>query len=218
LVITGRDQQTLTEAGSDLEASLVLQVDVTSLTSLDFLAERIKQKYGRVDMLFVNAGIAKLGTLDSISEADFDAVMDANLKGAFFTIQKLLPLYSNGASIILNGSVNAHVGFGGASIYSSSKAALHSFAHTLSVELRKRQIRVNTLTIGPVNTPLYGKLGIPATALEGFAKTVQGKTVVNRFEEASEIGKAAVFLASNNSSFVVGTELTTDGGLMLNMA
>lgn len=218
LVITGRDQQTLTEAGAALRVSLALQVDVSSLASLDYLAESIEQKHGKVDVLFVNAGVAKLGHLHNVSEADFDMVMDINLKGAFFTIQKLLPLFNDGASIILNGSVNAHVGFGGASVYSASKAALHSFARTLSVELRERQIRVNTLTIGPVNTPLYGKLGLPSHVLDGFAQTVQSKTAVNRFGEASEIGKAAVFLASNDSSFVVGTELTTDGGLMLNMA
>ncbi len=219
VIITGRDQATLDSAAKETGALLALQIDVQKLGDLDRLASEIQKAVGKVDVLFVNAGLAKLGPLNAVSEADFDTVMDVNFKGAFFTIQKLLPLLSDGASIILNGSVNAHVGFGGASVYSASKAAVHSLARTLSAELSERNIRVNTLTIGPINTPMWGaKSELPAEMLAGFAQVVQGKVAVKRFGEASEVGKAAVFLASDDSSYVVGSEVTTDGGMMLNMA
>jgi len=218
VIIIGRDKATLDRAAQELNAALTLQVDVTNLADLERLSKEIQTKIGNIDVLFVNAGMAKLGTLDSVSEADFDIVMDVNFKGAFFTIQKLLPLLTNGASIILNGSVSAHVGFSGMSVYSASKAAIHSLARTLSAELSGRNIRVNTLNIGPINTPLYEKFGLPTEALNNFATTIQGKVAVKRFGNASEVAKAAVFLASDDSSFVVGSEVTTDGGLSLNMA
>lgn len=217
VVITGRDARTLESAAQEVGAVLALNVDVLNLRDLDTLAQTIEQQVGRVDVLFVNAGLAKLAPLSMVSEADFDTVMDINFKGAFFTIQKLLPLLNDGASIILNGSVNAHVGFGGASVYSASKAAVHSLARTLSAELSDRRIRVNTLNIGPINTPMWGaKSELPPESLEGFAKIVQGKVTLKRFGEANEVGRAAVFLASNDSSFVVGSEITTDGGMLLN--
>lgn len=217
VIITGRDAGTLESASKEVGAALALAVDVLNMNDLDLLAQTIETQIGRVDVLFVNAGLAKLAPLNMVTEADFDTVMDINFKGAFFTIQKLLPLLNDGASIILNGSVNAHVGFGGASVYSASKAAVHSLARTLSPELSDRGIRVNTLNIGPINTPMWGaKSELPPEAMEGFAKLVQGKTTLKRFGEAGEIGKAAVFLASSDSSFIVGSEITTDGGMLLN--
>jgi NAD(P)-dependent dehydrogenase (short-subunit alcohol dehydrogenase family) len=120
------------------------------------------------------------------------------------------------ASVILNGSANAHVGFAGASVYSASKAALHSLARTLSAELAGRGIRVNTLNIGPIDTPLYGKLGLPQEALEGFANSVVNKLPVKRFGHPEEVAKAAAFLASEDSSFILGSEISTDGGMMIN--
>lgn len=217
VVITGRDQHTLDGAAKEVGAALALNVDVLSLSDLDRLAAAIEAQVGRIDVLFVNAGLAKLAPLQLVSESDFDTVMDINFKGAFFTIQKLLPLLNDGASIILNGSVNAHVGFAGASVYSASKAAVHSLARTLSAELSDRRIRVNTLNIGPVNTPMWGaKSELPPEAIDGFSKAVTGKVTLKRFGEANEIGKAAVFLASSDSSFVVGSEITTDGGMLLN--
>jgi len=218
VIITGRDPQTLASAATEAGIVLALQVDVQKLDDLDRLAAAVQKQVGKIDVLFVNAGLAKLSPLYMVSEADFDTVMNINFKGAFFTIQKLLPMLNDGASIILNGSVNAHVGFGNTSVYSASKAAVHSLARTLSAELSERKIRVNTLNIGPINTPMWGaKSELPVEAAEGFAKLVTGKLTVKRFGEADEVGKAAVFLASSDSSFVVGSELTTDGGMMLNI-
>lgn len=217
VIITGRDQQTLDSAAKEVGAILALTVDVQRIPDLNRLAEAIAQQVGKIDILFVNAGLAKLGPIHGVDEAAFDTVMNVNFKGAFFTIQKLLPILNDGGSIILNGSVNAHVGFGSASVYSASKAALHSLARTLSAELVDRKIRVNTLNIGPINTPMWGvKSELPADAIQEFAKVVAAKVAVKRFGEASEVGRAAVFLASDDSSFVVGSEVTIDGGMLLN--
>lgn len=217
VLITGRSANTLATAAHELGADVVaVTADTRKEADRARLFEAVGQRFGRVDVLFANAGVARLGPLTATSEALFDEVMDTNFKGLFFTLQAALPLLSEGASIILNGSVNANVGFANASVYSASKAAVHSLARTLSAELAPRGIRVNTLTIGPVETPLYGKLGLPAEAVQDFAQTVGARLPIKRFGRPDEIARAAVFLASADSTFVVGAELTTDGGLSIN--
>lgn len=217
VVITGRNGATLTAAASELGAGVLpIVADVTSIADLERLFATVQSELGGLDVLFVNAGIASFSPLPETSEAFFDEMMNINFKGAFFTIQKALPVLRDGASIVLNGSVNAHIGFENSAIYAASKAALHSLARTLSVELMRRRIRINTLTIGPVETPLYGKLGLPPEVLQGFATTMTGKLPIGRFAQPLEIGRAAVFLASDDSSYVVGSELLIDGGLLLN--
>lgn len=217
VVITGRDQQALDEAVTQLGGDvLAVLADVTKASDTDALMAAVQERYGKIDVLFLNAGTAKLGPIEDVTEAVFDEVIATNVKGVYFTIQKALPLLNDGASIILNGSVNAHVGFPGASVYSASKAAVHSFARTLAAELIGRNIRVNTLNIGPINTPLYSKLGMPAEAVQGFAQTVAGRLPIKRFGAPEEVAKAALFLASDDSSFVVGSEVTVDGGIMIN--
>lgn len=216
VAISGRDEQALAAAVAELGSGvLAVRSDVTRLDDLARLFGQAREQLGPVDVLFVNAGIATFGMIDTISEADFDAVMDVNFKGAYFTIQQALPVLNDKASIILNGSVNAHVGVPSASVYSASKAALHSLARTLTAELIGRGIRVNTLTIGPVTTPLYGKLGLPQEALEGFAQAITARLPIKRFGAPDEIARAAVFLASSESSFVLGSELSTDGGMLI---
>lgn len=154
--------------------------------------------------------------IEQVTEESFDTIMDINLKGAFFTIQKALPYLNEGASIILNGSVNGHVGFPGVSVYSASKAAIHSLARTLSSELSDRKIRVNAITIGPINTPFFDKLGASAQEMQGFAQLLQQRLLLKRFGNPEEIAKVALFLATMDSSFIVGTELVADGGLLVN--
>lgn len=217
VVVCGRDARSLDEAAHALGGEvLAVQADVTRLHDLDRLFAATLERFGGVDILFVNAGTATVGPIEAMTEAIVDEIMATNFKGAYFTIQKALPVLNDRASIILNGSVNAHVGFPNISVYSASKAAVHSLARTLAVELVERGIRVNTINIGPINTPLYGKLGLPQDALEGFAQAVAGRLPVKRFGSPEEVARAAVFLASADSSFVVGSELTTDGGLMVN--
>jgi NAD(P)-dependent dehydrogenase (short-subunit alcohol dehydrogenase family) len=199
--------------GSDV---LGVSADVRSLGDLERLFTSVHEKLGKIDILFVNAGIVKMGGLADVTEADFDDLMNVNFKGAFFTIQKALPFLNDNASIILNGSINAHVGFAGVPIYSASKAAVHSLARTLAPELAARGIRINTLSIGLTETPLLSKVGLPQDALEGFKATVNNKNPMKRIGQPEEIAKAAAFLASSDSSFILGSEITTDGGMLLN--
>jgi NAD(P)-dependent dehydrogenase (short-subunit alcohol dehydrogenase family) len=217
VIITGRNVETLTAATQEIDDGVVpIVADTRELDAIDALFAQIRERFGQLDVLFLNAGIARLGPLSEVSEEQFDEVMDTNFKGLFFTLQRALPLLNAGASVILNGSVNAHVGFPSASVYSASKAAVHSLARTLSAELIAQGIRVNTLNIGPVETPLFSKLGMPAEAVQEFAQAVGGRMPVRRFGKPQEIAQAAVFLASDDSSFVVGSELVTDGGMLIN--
>jgi NAD(P)-dependent dehydrogenase (short-subunit alcohol dehydrogenase family) len=217
VVITGRDQEALSQAQRTLGDGVVAMVaDVTHSKDLEHLFTTTAARFGGVDVVFVNAGIARLGPIGTMTEAIVDEVMNINFKGAYFTIQHALPVLNPQASIILNGSVNAHVGFPNTSIYSASKAAVHSLARTLAAELTERGIRVNTLNIGPIDTPLYGKLGLTPEAIQSFADAIGSRLPLRRFGTADEVARAAVFLASNDSTFVVGSELTTDGGLVIN--
>jgi NAD(P)-dependent dehydrogenase (short-subunit alcohol dehydrogenase family) len=217
VAICGRDARTLDDAARALGGGvLTVAADVTRLDDLDRLFAATRERFGGVDILFVNAGTATVGPIEAMTEAIVDDVMATNFKGAYFTIQKALPILNDHASVILNGSVNAHVGFPNISVYSASKAAVHSLARTLAVELVERGIRVNTINLGPIDTPLYGKLGLPQEALQGFAQAVAGRLPVKRFGSPEEVARAAVFLASTDSSFIVGSEITTDGGLMVN--
>jgi NAD(P)-dependent dehydrogenase (short-subunit alcohol dehydrogenase family) len=219
VVITGRNAQALEQAVEQLGGGddvLAVAADVTRLDDLQQLFATAQQRFGGVDVVFANAGTAKIGPIEAMTEALFDEVMHTNLKGLFFTIQQALPVLKPNASIILNGSVNAHVGFPNASVYSASKAAVHSLARTLGAELIGRGIRVNTLNIGPINTDLFSKLGLPPEGLAQFAQAVGARVPLGRFGNPDEVAKAAVFLASSDSSFVVGSEVVTDGGLTIN--
>ncbi len=215
VAITGRTD--VAEAAKKLgEDVLGITADVKNLSDLERLFTEVHQKLGKVDVLFVNAGIVKMGGVEQVTEADFDEVMNINFKGAFFTIQKALAVMNDNASIILNGSVNAHVGFAGVPVYSASKAAVHSLARTIAPELAARGIRINTLNIGLIETPLLSKVGMPQDAVDGFKVTVAGRNPMKRVGRADEVAKAAAFLASSDSSFILGSEITTDGGLLIN--
>jgi len=217
VVISGRKQADLDAAVEEIgDGVLGVQGDVSNLHDLERLFQTARSQFGKVDVLFVNAGIFKLGGVGDVNEADFDALMGINFKGAFFTVQKALSVMNDNSSIILNGTINSYVGFTNMSVYSASKAAVHSLARTLSAELAGRGIRVNTITIGPIDTPLFSKLGLPQETLQGFANTVSGKLPMKRFGNPDEIAKVALFLASSDSSFITGSEITADGGLLVN--
>jgi NAD(P)-dependent dehydrogenase (short-subunit alcohol dehydrogenase family) len=189
---------------------LALRSDSASLSDIDELFDAVRERFGRVDVLFVNAGIAPFASLEETTEELFDRVMDINFKGAYFTVKKALPLLADGASVVLNASVVAHVGFPAASVYSASKAALLSLARTLSADLAGRGIRVNAVSPGPVETPIFGRAGLPAEAKEGFGEQVPLK----RLGRPEEIAKAVLFLASSDSSFLLGAEIVADGGVV----
>jgi NAD(P)-dependent dehydrogenase (short-subunit alcohol dehydrogenase family) len=179
------------------------------------LAEIVKETFGNLDVLFINAGVAELKPLEQWDEASYDRSFQTNVRGPFFLIQALSPIFSNPASIVINASINAHIGMPNTSVYGASKAALLSLARTLSGELISRGIRVNAVSPGPIATPLYGKLGLSAADLKAVSQTLQSQVPAKRFGTPSEIASAVVFLASDESAFAVGSEFIMDGGLGL---
>ena len=214
VVITGRDQQTLDDAKQELGGDvLAVRSDTSRLADIDKLFAVVREKLGKIDVLFINAGVGKFVPLESVTEEFFDSIMDINFKGAYFTIQKALPLLNDNASIVLNASINAYIGMPNTSVYAASKAALITLARTLSAELVDRGIRVNVVSPGPVATPIFGKLGIAADALDEVVKNVQTQVPMKRFGRPEEIAKAVLFLASDDASFLLGTEIVADGGM-----
>lgn len=214
VVITGRDQQTLDDAKRELGNDvLAVRSDTSRLADIDKLFAVVREKLGTIDVLFINAGVGKFVPLESVTEEFFDSIMDINFKGAYFTIQKALPLLNDNASIVLNASINAYIGMPNTSVYAASKAALITLARTLSAELVDRGIRVNVVSPGPVATPIFGKLGIAADALDEVVKNVQTQVPMKRFGRPEEIAKAVLFLASDDASFLLGTEIVADGGM-----
>ncbi|WP_234050570.1 MULTISPECIES: SDR family oxidoreductase [unclassified Xanthobacter] len=213
VAITGRNEAGLEAAALDLSPEVVaIRSDAGALSDQEALAAEIMARWGRLDILYVNAADVSHMSLEDWSEDVFDRLMASNLKGPFFLIRALLPLFSNSASIILCGSVSAHIGLPQSSAYAASKAGLLSLARTLSGELIGRGIRVNGLSPGPTATPALGKLGLPKDEQEKLQEEIRSLVPLGRMGTPLELAKAAVFLASDESSFVVGTELLVDGG------
>jgi NAD(P)-dependent dehydrogenase (short-subunit alcohol dehydrogenase family) len=217
VVISGRDSATLEEVtrqlGSDV---LAVQADVAKLGDIDHLMARTYETFGKLDILFVNAGIFKGASLEEVDEAAFDEMITINVKGAYFTIQKALPLFSQSASIIINGSVNALTGITHSSLYTASKGAVHALARALSAELIGRGIRVNTITIGPTATRLLTRSGSSQEILQAQDRARINHSPLKRLGQPEEVARVALFLASDDSSFVVGSEIAADGGWLLN--
>jgi NAD(P)-dependent dehydrogenase (short-subunit alcohol dehydrogenase family) len=216
VAITGTNPANIEQAKQQLGPDvLAIRADAGSVEAQSAVVWAVKDKFRALDVLVINAGIAALKPVEAWDEAAFDQMIATNVKGPFFLIQKLLPILANPTSIVLNGSVNAHVGMPNSSVYGASKAALVSFARTLSGELISRGIRINVISPGPISTPLYGKLGLPAADLKTVAASIESQVPAGRFGQPSEIAKAFVFLASDESAFTVGGELLIDGGLSL---
>jgi NAD(P)-dependent dehydrogenase (short-subunit alcohol dehydrogenase family) len=214
VAITGSNAENLEKARAELGGNIVaIQSDAGDVAGQQKVAAAIKEAFGGLDALFINAGVAQFGPLESWDEAGFDRTLAVNVKGPFFLIQALLPLLAKPASIVLNTSINAHIGMPNSSVYAASKAALISLIRTLSGELIGRGIRVNAISPGPVSTPLYGKLGLPAEELQKTAAAILNQIPAGRFGDPVEIAKAAVFFASDESAFTVGSELIIDGGM-----
>src|SRR6266852_5596418 len=206
--------ETLDEAVKTIGNGLVaVQADVAKLADIDKLYWEVSQKLGKIDVLFVNAGVAKFAPLAETSESVYDEQFDINIKGAYFTIQKALPLLNDGASIILNTSVADRKGTAGTSAYSATKAALRSLARTAAAELAGRGIRVNTVAPGPIVTPIFGRTGLPKEAVDEFAKDLVARVPMKRFGQPEEVAGTVAFLASQDASYITGVEINVDGGL-----
>jgi len=212
--ITGRRQSNLDEAVKQVGSNVTgVQGDVAKLADLDRLFERIKQEKGKLDIVFANAGIAKYAPLGAIDEEHFDSIFDTNVKGVLFTVQKALPLLADGASVILNASIVGSKGLAANSVYSATKAAIRSFARTWTTDLKARRIRVNAISPGPIDTEGLRELFGSSQVGQDRLKNINSLVPMGRIGTADEIAKAAVFLASDDSSFVTGIELFVDGGL-----
>jgi NAD(P)-dependent dehydrogenase (short-subunit alcohol dehydrogenase family) len=214
VAISGRNKKTLDEAVRTIGNGVVaVQADVAKLNEVDKLYAEVSQKLGKIDVLFVNAGVAKFVPLAETSESVYDEQFDINVKGAYFTIQKALPFLNDGASIILNTSVADSKGNAGSSAYSATKAALRSLARTAAAELVGRGIRVNAVAPGPIVTPIFEKTGLPKEAIDEFAKRVVEMVPMKRFGQPEEVAATVAFLASQDASYITGVEINVDGGL-----
>jgi len=213
VIITGRRKAAVEEAVQQWgKGAHGLVSDARSMGDVMALDKKIEAISPAVDILFVNAGVGLFAPFDQTNEETFDANLDINFKGAFFTVQKLLPMLKPGGSIILNSTILVHSGLENTAAYSASKGAVLSLGKTLAVELAARNIRVNIISPGPIYTPIYSKMGMPEEALQEFAAGVQQKIPLKRFGQAADIASAALFLASDESQFMTGSEVTVDGG------
>jgi NAD(P)-dependent dehydrogenase (short-subunit alcohol dehydrogenase family) len=206
--ITGRRQEQLDQAVKAMGKSVTgVQGDAGSLADLDRLYETVKREKGRIDVLFASAGVGEFAPIGAVTEEHFDKIFGVNVRGTLFTVQKALPLFNDGGSIIMNGSIAAVMGFPAFGVYSASKAALRSFARTWTVDLKGRNIRVNVLSPGTIDTAILQ--GVPQEAKDYFTSLIPRGTM----GRPEEIATAALFLASSDSSFVTGSELFVDGGV-----
>jgi NAD(P)-dependent dehydrogenase (short-subunit alcohol dehydrogenase family) len=214
VAISGRNQKTLAEAAQKLGKDvLAVQADTAHLTEVERFLQEVKKKFGKIDVLFINAGVAKFAPLTETPEPLFDEQFDINIKGAYFTIQKAVPSLNDGASIILNTSVAGSTGTPGTSAYAATKAALRSLARTAAAELADRNIRVNAVAPGPIVTPIFGRTGLPQQVIDDWAKDIVSKVPMKRFGQPEEVAGAVAFLASPDSSYITGVEINVDGGL-----
>ncbi|CAI1590712.1 SDR family oxidoreductase [Serratia marcescens] len=214
VAITGRSQSALDAAGQALGGkTLLLLSDAGDIPQQRELAQRLGQRWPRLDVLYINAGDVTHRPLQEWDEQSYQRLMDINLKGPFFLIQALLPLLANPSSVILCGSVSAHIGLPQSSAYAASKAGLLSLARTLSGELHARGIRLNGLSPGPTETPALGKLGLAEADEQALRNDIRALVPIGRMGSALELAKAAVFLAADESAFMVGAELQMDGGV-----
>jgi NAD(P)-dependent dehydrogenase (short-subunit alcohol dehydrogenase family) len=210
VAVTGTNPDTIAAARREFGTDVVvLQADAGDVAAQQKVANAVKEAFGGLDILFVNAGIGDFRPVEAWDEAAFDRSFAVNVKGPYFLIQALLPILANPASIVLNTSINAHIGMPMSSIYAATKAALSSLIRTLSGELIGRGIRVNAVSPGPIATPLHGKIGMDEAAIKGLVAQIPA----GRRGEPSEIAKAVVFFASDVSAFTLGSELTIDGGM-----
>ena len=213
VAITGKDSGRLAEAKTALDGKVeTLTANVARIGDIEAMAAEAKTKLGSIDILFVNAGIGLPTPFEKVSEAQYDDQFNVNMKGAFFTVQKLLPLVTDGASVIFTSSTADEMGLPGLSVYSATKAAMRSLVRSLTAELASRRIRVNSIAPGPTETPIHGKMGISPEVAETMMKTLLAQVPAARFAQPEEMAKAALFLASSDSSYVFGHELVVDGG------
>jgi NAD(P)-dependent dehydrogenase (short-subunit alcohol dehydrogenase family) len=214
VAITGRNDKTLQAAAKEIgNGTLAIRSDAGKLADIEAAMQQIKERFGRVDALFVNAGIGKFVPFEEVTEAFFDETVGINMKGVFFTVQKAIPLMPKSSAIVLNASINAHLGMRGTSVYGATKAAVANMAKTLSADLLEKGIRVNAISPGPVTSALLARDGISQEKLQETKDWIQSQVPIKRFGTPEEIAAAVLYLSAPESAFVVGAELLIDGGM-----
>lgn len=214
VAIVGQDAERVAAAGQALGPEvLALRANVAKASDMAQVAAEVKSRFGQLDALFVNAGIAKPKPFSDVDDANIDSQLDVNFKGVIYTIQAVLPLLKNPSSVVLTSTALIDQGEPGMSIYTATKAAVRSLARSLSGEYAARGIRVNSISPGLIETPIYGKLDMPAEAVQAWAGQLLAKVPVGRFGQASEVAKAVLFMASDDSSYMLGENIMFDGGI-----
>jgi NAD(P)-dependent dehydrogenase (short-subunit alcohol dehydrogenase family) len=213
LAITANDADRLRDAQTELsESVLAKRADAASISETVAAISEFGTAMGKIDVLFLNAGVARFAGLAEVTEEFFDDQFDINVKGVLFAAQAAVPLMRDGGSIVVTTSVNAAMGMGGTLVYAATKAAAGSIVRVLAGELAGSNIRVNAVSPGPVETPIYGKLGLPQESVQAIAANLQTKIPLGRFGQADEIARVALFLASDDASFITGQQIVADGG------
>jgi len=215
LIITGRDQTTLDAAISEIGSGVAYRADVADTDSLKPVVEAIRQQHGRIDVLFVNAGVGAFAPVREVTVELWDHINDVNLRGCFFAVQSALPLMGKGGSIIITGSIGSIAGVPGNAVYAASKAGLRAVARILATELVGEGIRVNMVSPGPTETPLINRnVGMDAAAVDGLRKIMIDVVPMKRMGEPEEIARPVLFLASDEASFITGIDMFVDGGCL----
>jgi NAD(P)-dependent dehydrogenase (short-subunit alcohol dehydrogenase family) len=215
VIITGRDSEKVNQAAKELDVTGIT-ADVSDVSAIKTLVEKVESDFKKIDILFVNAGVFMPAPVGSVSEEMFDTQVGINFKGAVFTIESFLPIMNDGGSIISLSSVNAHTGMANTAIYASTKAALNAYSRTAATELAPRKIRVNMVNPGPIETPIFGKVGMEEEQLNAFATAMLEKLPLKRFGTSEEVAELVCFLASDKSTYITGSEFGIDGGAGIN--
>ncbi len=214
VVLSGRRKDALEEAAKELSGDFITVVaDVSRTEDNRRLISEAVDQYGSIDVLFLNAGIAPISPTTDITEAHYDEVFDINVKGPILTVQAALPHINDGGSVLFTNSIVHQRGFDGLSVYSASKGALRAYSRVLASEVKQRGIRVNSIAPGPIDTPIYGKMGLPEDVIAEMGKGFAEQVPLGRFGTSEEIANTALFLASNDASFINAVELEVDGGM-----
>ncbi|MBG6129861.1 NAD(P)-dependent dehydrogenase (short-subunit alcohol dehydrogenase family) [Aquimarina sp. EL_43] len=214
VVLSGRRQEALDEAAKALEGDLItVKADVAKAEDNKRLIEEATTKYGKIDVLFLNAGIAPVAPTHEITEEHYDTLFNTNVKGPILATKEALPHINDGGAILFTNSIVSQKGFDGLGVYSATKGALRAYQRVLTSEVKSRGIRVNSIAPGPIETPLYGKMGLPEDVVEEMGKGFAQQVPLGRFGTSEEVAKSALFLASEDASFINGVDLEIDGGL-----
>jgi len=214
VVATGQNPDTLAAARRSLPSEVVvLKADARVLSDADRVADELKQRFGQVDFAYFNAGISRMVPLEKVDEAFFDELFDVTVKGQLFALQKILPLLTNGASVLFTTAVGVHKGVANYSVACATKGAISALVPSLAVELAPRGIRVNAICPGAIDTPAFDKLGLPGEAIAGFRQMLPQRVPLGRMGTAEEVAEVAAFLASSAARYITGTTIEVDGGL-----